>query len=644
MPWLRTCLLLALLAACREPAAPAAAADAASQADALADTLADTGADAAPDPADAATAPGPGPAGTWHLAVAGQRLTVDIRPLGAGWRAGLGYEPGGIQQYTTDTTWDPATGALSIALADARLAATVADGVLSGRWCPGNSPSGMICPYAMTGWNQTTLDAASPSRVYDLLLDGTWRARLRLTGTTGTFKIDASLTDGVADEGLQYDIAIAPGQDGKLDFAVPMPEGTWHCAGTLQGRKLSGTLQRPGMADAPWTGERAEVLSYGLAPRTDRQAWQQATRRQLQRLMMAGNPAPLTMQITRSKTDLPPQPSVNLSKHRDDDAASQPQAYRLSELTFAATLADPWGGPPLQRTAHAWLATPTTPQPPGGHPAVLALNGHYGSASNTMDPASDDYWYGDALARRGYVVLALDVGHRPLQDRSALYTDMVTGDDASLGNALHPAIRRTDADSDWEEEGERVWDAQRALDYLAALPGVDAQRLSVTGLSMGGELATWVGALDPRVAATVAAGFSPDLGVLQHKPDNHPCWRWQRGDLREYVDISDIEALIAPRRLVVETGLNDASFSMHQPPFAADKQVLRRARVAYGAEVARVRHFLHDGEHAWRTGLAAKGMATPLLEAPTQADPLGWQSDGQTQVLGQTLLDVLSGP
>ena len=637
MRCLRASFLLVLLAACTAPAAQAPKAPAA----------ADVATDAAPDFAaavDAAADPSPtaSPAGTWYVLADDKRFVVTVTPAGADWPAtqwGVGWrsEVGGSDANTYNTTWDAATGAFTVRWPSSRLTATVRDGVLSGRWCPDAKP----CPTHITGWNAGLLDTESGTRAYELLIDGQWQARLRLDCNGGSFKIYSSLANGVADEGLQYDIDVQEWQFATLEFAVAMPQGIWRFVGWPQGRKVTGTVQRPGLPDATWTGERAEVLSHGLATRPDREVWQQATRRRLERLMMAGNPAPLTAKVTVLQANLPPQPSVNLSKHRDDDAQANPQAYKLSELAFQSTLPDPWGGPPLQRTAHAWLATPTTAPPPGGFPAVLALNGHYGSAANTMDPASDDYWYGDALARRGFVVMALDVGHRPLEDRSALYADMVTGDDASLGNALHPAIRRADADSDWEEEGERVYDAMRALDHLATLPNVDAQRLAVTGLSMGGELATWVGALDTRVAATVVAGFSPDLGVLLEKPDNHPCWRWQHGDLREYVDISDVEALIAPRRLVVETGQNDASFSMFQPPFAADKQVLRRTRLAYGADGAKLIHYLHDGEHAWRTAIVPHGIRTPLLQAPMDANDVLWQSDAQTTLLPLTLLDLL---
>ena len=60
------------------------------------------------------------------------------------------------------------------------------------------------------------------------------------------------------------------------------------------------------------------------------------------------------------------------------------------------------------------------------------------------------------------------------------------GDDPSHGNGPHASIRPDELESsDWEEHGERVWDAMRALDYLISLPFVDSKNVIVTGLSMG---------------------------------------------------------------------------------------------------------------------------------------------------------------
>ena len=43
--------------------------------------------------------------------------------------------------------------------------------------------------------------------------------------------------------------------------------------------------------------------------------------------------------------------------------------------------------------------------------------------------------------------------------------------------------------------GERLWDLMRCVECLASLPQVDASRLGCAGLSLGGEMAMWLGAM-----------------------------------------------------------------------------------------------------------------------------------------------------
>jgi hypothetical protein len=301
------------------------------------------------------------------------------------------------------------------------------------------------------------------------------------------------------------------------------------------------------------------------------------------------------------------------------------------------------------REAHGFVAVPTTAPPAHGYPVAVALNGHGGGALRDFDPQNATYWYGDGFARRGYVVVAVDISHRPLGDRQTLYDNELTGDDPGNGNGTHPAIRDAGFLSDWEEDGERAWDAMRALDYVLARPDVDPSRVTVVGLSMGGEVTDWVGALDTRVGATLAAGSPPDLAVMQLL-GNHPCFNWVRGRVREYVDPADLHALVAPRSLILETGLLDTTYSGSAFPFASAKQVVRRAQPAFDALGGTLIHYMHDGGHLFRVGDAAPGFDTgngvtaPMLAAPETDDDSSeaWESDRSTTVYSVTsLFDIL---
>jgi hypothetical protein len=59
-----------------------------------------------------------------------------------------------------------------------------------------------------------------------------------------------------------------------------------------------------------------------------------------------------------------------------------------------------------------------------------------------------------------------------------------------------------------------IWDAIRGLDYLAARPDVDAQRLGAFGCSGGGTITAFLSALDERVKATATACYVTDFDHL----------------------------------------------------------------------------------------------------------------------------------
>jgi dienelactone hydrolase len=568
---------------------------------------------------------------------------------------------------------------------------TVVEGVFVGRFShsqlSAQKPDLQQFRSHVTGWNSTFLDRDIVPRSYDLTIknDKNHRARLRIDRLPpghvdrppseqflGRLKVYSNGPDGEGEES-EYDLEVTHWDGRILSFIRHHPDGTEVYTGTASGRDISGTYtQSETHEGGPWSGTRNGVLSYGLVTRTmeERAVWQDRTRRALLHLMMADNPAPFTPPVVQTAT---PQVGDNANgSHRDDNPHQWPQHYHVTELHFTYTLPNPYGGPPMERKSHGYLAVPKVTPPGEKHRAVLTLNGHHGSAALMLDPCSrstflpdcDIYWYGNAFARRGYVVLALDISHRPKEDSEPLY-----GNGADYVGPLsdkHPAIKVDGFDSDWAEDGERAWDVMRALEYLishAELLHVDPGKILVTGLSMGGEISTIVAALDPRLAGCIPAGFSPDLDVeFAHGNHNHPCWKWMHADMREYIDTSDLHALIAPRPLIVETGRQDTTYSTISTPFASDKQVARRSRLAYGSDASKFVHYLHYDHHNYHVGDidtvdeafhqaklppifdhqdAPRGIHTPLITEPHIPFSLSWQTDETTVLIRPTLFHLL---
>jgi dienelactone hydrolase len=609
----------------------------------------------------------PAPTSTWYLNAAGHRFVLVLRGLG-------GSTPEGT--LTPDDSVNAAAPSGPIDAIDAIdwrndgtlvfrhaigsdgwqwFRARIAGGVLRGRIATTTSSTaprsdGTAWTDHVTGWNEEAIDTALVPRTFDLVIDGDQLAMLRIDAPDahdvhrliGRLKVYATESGGSSGEAEEEDLDVRSWDGTTLRFVSHRTPDLRSYVGAVTGRWISGTSSAADDSGAhTWYGARADVLGYGLASRTatDSAAWRDMTRRRIEHLIMAGAPAPKHTSIDQVSM-ASPLAGTNFAADRDDSPLAHPQDYGLRELSIEQTIADPRGGPDLVRQAHAWLAIPNQPAPASGYPAVVALNGHFGGAYQTMDPQDDIYWYGDAFARRGYVVLAVDVSHRPYEDRSSLYADYLEGDDPSNGNGPHPAIKSPGMDSDWEESGERAWDAIHALDVLMASSGVAIDRVFVMGLSMGGEVASYAAALDERFMMAVIAGYAPDLGVELHHT-NHPCWLWQHGDVREYLDASDLFALIAPRPLVVETGEVDNTYSDFSAPFASDKQVMRRAHTAIPQAI----HFLHMGAHEFRTGDAdasTRGMTIPQIRRPSGPWSEDWQIDPTIEPLPDTLFDRIA--
>jgi hypothetical protein len=150
------------------------------------------------------------------------------------------------------------------------------------------------------------------------------------------------------------------------------------------------------------------------------------------------------------------------------------------------------------------------------HPGVLSPHGHWQSKEN---PRLNGRLYErtDAEARQKVNEGGehhLDGARAPLQARAAglarlgavvFFFDMVGYADSQ------PIVHRegfTDAEAELRLQsvmGLQVWNALRALDFLASLPDVDASRLGVTGESGGGTQTMLIDALDDRPAAAFPA-------------------------------------------------------------------------------------------------------------------------------------------
>jgi cephalosporin-C deacetylase-like acetyl esterase len=200
--------------------------------------------------------------------------------------------------------------------------------------------------------------------------------------------------------------------------------------------------------------------------------------------------------LLQTKETIPLEPKTLSSSKKD--------GYDVEEIEINSTRG---------RRIRVIVTTPASHDGPG--PAVVCIGGHgsdlyspYDETTVSRDPArmKSDYSYykgfGTVLAMRGVVTISTTVSQHEVYEEGRLLM------------------------------GERLWDLMRCVDYLESLPEVDRSRIGCAGLSLGGEMAMWLGAMDERMAATVSAGF---LTTMDHMEQGH-CMCWKFDGLRELVD------------------------------------------------------------------------------------------------------------
>jgi dienelactone hydrolase len=196
------------------------------------------------------------------------------------------------------------------------------------------------------------------------------------------------------------------------------------------------------------------------------------------------------------------------------------------------------------------LLVPTGRKQPA--PAVIGLHGHGSSKESVCTDQNHGQYVGPALARRGYVVAAIDayfngerVGKGP-----AGRLDNAQGQEASLFK-LNLWLGRTL----W---GMMLRDEQCLIDYLQTRPEVDRDRIGATGMSMGCTRAWWLAAIDERVKAIVGvACFTRYTELIAHgNLRKHGIYYFVPGVL-EHFDTEAIYALVAPRPMLMLSGDQD---------------------------------------------------------------------------------------
>lgn len=152
--------------------------------------------------------------------------------------------------------------------------------------------------------------------------------------------------------------------------------------------------------------------------------------------------------------------------------------------------------------------------------------------------------HAEFLTGLGYAALSIDAwgfGERFTRSEGELFKEMLWKGRVMWGMMVH--------------------DGMRAVDYLASRPDVDASRIGTLGISMGGTMAWWLAALDPRLRFCVDMCSLSEFEwmVRERVLDRHGVYHFVPGLLNHFT-AADIGALISPRPRLSLSGRHDALF------------------------------------------------------------------------------------
>jgi dienelactone hydrolase len=255
--------------------------------------------------------------------------------------------------------------------------------------------------------------------------------------------------------------------------------------------------------------------------------------------------------------------------------------YRRERLVFDTEAA---------MSVPAFLLVPHARREPG--PAVLAIHGHGAGKSLVcgVERGGDGDDYAHQLALAGYVVLAPDL--RGFGERADWTPDDKYHCDWNLVSATMAGVVPLQRN---------LWDLQRALDVLAGHSLVDPGRIGAAGLSYGGTCTLFLAALDLRVKAAIVSGYFSSWRAAHKVPWNMCGSQVMPGQLGRLEHV-DLGALIAPRPLLVESGIEDLIF----PVDAARASVAQLAGIyAHLGAAGALEHDVFEGEHQWHGARAA---------------------------------------
>ena len=248
--------------------------------------------------------------------------------------------------------------------------------------------------------------------------------------------------------------------------------------------------------------------------------------------------------------------------------------HRLGTIEKVVFTAEPYADVP------AFVCLPKGVEPP--YTFFICLQGHSGGMYNSIAVERDDNTkpikvpgdrdFGRGCMSRGLAALCIE--QRSFGERRELVQEKV-GAQGFASPGCHDAtmqalmLGRTLV-------GERVFDVDRGIDYLASRGDADMKRIGLMGNSGGGVVTMFGAAMLRRIVYAMPScsfcSFRDSIMSLYHCADNYI------PGLLTYAEMADVVGLFAPRPVVVVAGRDDPIF-----PVAATRRQFQRLKAIYKA-------------------------------------------------------------
>lgn len=211
--------------------------------------------------------------------------------------------------------------------------------------------------------------------------------------------------------------------------------------------------------------------------------------------------------------------------------------YRIEKIIFESQ-------PGFYVTATLYL-----PLSPGPHPAAVHPTGHSDSAK-----AAELYQRASInLAKNGIACLCYDPigqGERRQylgEDRKPLFG--TTGEHSLMDVSCTPLGTNV--------ARYMIWDGMRAVDYLQSRTDIDPKRIGATGISGGGTMSSYLGALDERIAASAPGCYLTGFRRLLETIGPQDAEQNIFGQITKGLDHGDYVMMRAPRPTLVMAATRD---------------------------------------------------------------------------------------